>query len=346
METNLIGTYDTATMLPALNATPMPRTAIADRLFGGRFTAFPTKYVLFDIQKGKRAMAPFVSRYMGGKLVEKLAMSTPRYEPPMVGSKTIFHGDEAFERMPGEIIGGDMSPEDRMSAAVAGQLGLLDGMTARRIEWMCAQMLATGSIVIAGEGVSDTIDLGFTNTDTLSGTSCWGGTESDIVGNIREWKRAIVKASGITPDTMYLGENAATAFLADSNVQALLDVRNIGVGAINLQDLPNGTEYLGRIAGVDVFGYDEWYIDDTTAVETPMIPVNSAILCPSAARNPGAEMLFGAFYDVADKVTYQGPRIPRAWADKEKNAEFLELLSFPVPKMPDADSWLVATVVE
>jgi len=345
METNLIGTYDTATMLEAMNATPRPRTALRDRLFGGRERAFDTTYVLFDIQKGKRALAPFVSRVIGGKLVEKLAMTTQRYEPPMVAPRGVFRGEEAFERMPGEVIGGAASPEERAQATMARQLAMHDDMITRREEWMVAQMLSTGTIPIVGEGISDTINISFTNTDTLAGDSRWGQSASDPINDLRGWKRTVLQTSGITPDTLYLGADAADAFLADGRIQAMLDIRNMGVGAINVADLPNGVEYLGRVVDLDVFCYPEWYIDDTTGEETPMIPVASAILCPSAARNPGAAMLYGAYYDVADQRTYVGPRIPRTWADKGPNARFMEVVSFPVPFMPDADSWLVATVV-
>ena len=345
MKSNLIGTYDTATMLEAINATPRPKTALRELLFAGRFKAFETQYVVCDFQKGKRAMAPFVSRIIGGKLVEKLNMTTKRYEPPMVAPRGVFRGDEAFERMPGEVIGGAASPDDRAAANVAQQLDMHDMLCTRREEWMCAKMLVTGTIPIVGEGVSDTIDLGFTNTDTLTGQDVWGGTTCDILGNIREWKRDIIKASGVTPDTMVLGATAADKLLADSDVRELLDARNVVVGQINLADLPNGLEYLGRLAGVDVYAYPEWYIDDDTAVETPLIADDKAVLFPSAARNIGAQMLYGAYYDVEDETTYAGARIPRTWTEKGANSRFMEVVTFPVPFMPDVDSWLVATVV-
>jgi hypothetical protein len=343
--TNLIGTYDTALMLEAINATPRPRTALRERVFGGRVTAFETQYVLCDWLKGKRSMAPFVSRVIGGKLVEKLAMTTKRYEPPMVAPRGIFRGDEAFERMPGEVIGGAASPDDRAQATIARQLDMHDQLITRREEWMIAKMLTTGVIPIVGEGVSDEIDLGHTLTDVLSGVSLWSATTAEILANVRDWRRSVVQASGITPDTMILGADAADAFLADETIQETLDKKNVMVGMIDVRQLPNGIEYLGTINGVDFFGYDEWYIDDDSGVETPMVPADTVVVFASADRNPGARMLYGAYYDVEDAATYAGARIPRTWTDKGANARFMELVTFPLPFVPDVDSWLIATVL-
>lgn len=345
MKSNLIGTFDTVAMIGALDATPRPRTFLRDRLFGGRFTSFETQHVAADFKKGKRSMAPFVNRNIGGKLVEAMSWATQLYTPPMVAPRAIFRGDEALGRAYGEVIGGSMSPDERAAAAVARRLDEHDWLITRREEWMLAKMLATGTIVIAGEGVSDEINLNFTNTDTLAGNNVWGGTTSKPVENIRYWKRVVLQQSGVTPDTMVLGADASDAFLEDTHVQALLDKKNAMVGQVNLADLPNGVEYIGNIAGVDIFCYPEWYIDDSTGLETAIIPTDKAILFPSAARNPGAQMLYGAYYDVEDEATYVGSRIPRSWTDKDKNARYIEVVTFPVPFMPDADSWLVATVI-
>ncbi|MCL5105676.1 MAG: major capsid protein, partial [Armatimonadetes bacterium] len=172
-----------------------------------------------------------------------------------------------------------------------------------------------------------------------------GGTTSDPVNDIRNWKMTNIQLSGVTPDTLILGEDAAAAFLSDDQVKALLDVRNMMVGQVNVQDLPNGAEYIGTIVGVDIFAYPEWYIDDDTGVETPMIAASHAILFASAARSPESAIFYGAYYDVAKQQTLVGSRIPRSWVDVGANMEFYEVLSFPVPYVPDSDSWLVATVV-
>jgi hypothetical protein len=346
MADNLIGTFDTAEMLAAIDATPRPRTFFRERLFGGNIRTFLTKSVTADFCKGQRALAPFVNRRIGGKLVEKLAFESRNYEPPMVASRAVFHGDEAFERTMGEVIGGSSDPNTRMTDNRARELTNHDRMVTRTEEVMNSQMMATGIITIVGEGVSDEIDLSHTNTDLLAGDSRWGESGADPVINFHEWKRECLRLSGITPDTVVLGSDAADAFLEDSKVRDLLDVRNIMIGQINPRDVPSGAIWLGTIDGVDVFEYPEWYIHPTTGVETPMVAANKAIMFPSAARNPGAIMLYGAYYDVKNQQTIVGSRIPRTWVEEGPNTEMLELICFPLPVMPDVDSWLVATVMD
>lgn len=345
MPTNVIGTYDTAEMLEAINATPRPRTFLLERCFGGNVRTFDTKYVLLDWRRGGRVMAPFVNRKIGGKLVEKLSTATRRYEPPMIAPRAVFRGDEAFERGPGEVIGGDASPAERMAALIADEFASHDMLITRRIEWMVAKMLTTGTIPIVGEGVVDEIDLDFTQTEALGGADLWTASTSDPLGDIEDWSMELIQAAGVTPDTAILGKTAAKAFKSHEKVQNYLNLRNVMPGQMNPRELPNGVKYIGSIEAVDYFTYPEWYIDDTTGVETPMIPDAACVLFPSSARNIGAKMLYGAHWEAKSRTAVKGERIPRQWVEEGPNVEFAELVSYPVPLMPDVDSWKVATVV-
>lgn len=345
MQSNVIGTFDTATMLQSINATPRPKTFLRERVFGGRQTEFETTYVIAEFMKNKRHMAPFVSRYIAGKTQGKQPFTTSAYTPPRLAPMQSFNGEEAFQRAPGEVIGGSGSPDQRMAAMIARELTAQDWGLTRREEWMIAQMLGTGKIPIVGEGISDEIDLNHTLTDTLAGTAVWGGTTSDPIANLRTWKRDVIKASGLTPDTAILGEDAADALLSDSKVLSMLDNRNSEYGRLTSQNLPNGAEYLGNLVGIDLFAYPEWYVDETTNTEKSMIPEKAAIIFPSAERNPGAEMLYGAYLNVKDGTTYVGARIPREWVEEGPNQRFIQVQSYPLPFVPDVDSWLIATVL-
>ncbi len=75
-----------------------------------------------------------------------------------------------------------------------------------------------------------------------------------------------------------------------------------------------------------------------------MIPDTEAVLCCSAQANPAQKMVFGAHYEVSDQTTYVSDLIPRVWVDKGSNTRFMEVVSYPVPIIPDADSWKDVTV--
>lgn len=342
---NLIGTFDTAEMLTAINATPRPKRFLRERLFGGRERTFETTYVMAEFMKNKRHMAPFVSRYIAGKAQGKQPFTSSAYTPPRLAPMQVFNGEEAFERGIGEVIGGSSSPEERMALTYAREMTAQDHGLTRREEWMIAKMLGTGKIPIVGEGVKDEIDLTHTLTDTLAGTAVWGGTTSNPINNLRYWKRVIIQKSGLTADTAVLGDDAADALLSDATVREMLDNRNSEYGRMMSQDLPNGAEYLGNLAGIDLFNYPEWYIDDETGLETAMIPAKAAIIFPSASRNPDAQMLYGAWYSVKEGRSYVGSRIPREWVEEGANQRLIQVQAFPLPFVPDVDSWLIAQVV-
>ncbi|MCE5200556.1 MAG: major capsid protein [Armatimonadota bacterium] len=345
MQTALLGNYDTATMLEVVRATPRVKTFLRDRLVGGNIKPVETQDVMFDFVKGTRSMAPIVSRVIGGKLVEKQSVVTGKYRPPMLAPRGVFRGDEAFERMPGEVIGGAASPDERAAAYAAEQILAHETLIARRWEWMWAKLLSTGVISLEGEGVKDTITVGHTLNVVLNGADLWNTATADILGDIDDGCDEVIEACGITPDTLILGKDAAKCFMANEKVQKALDVRNFNVGSVNPRELPNGAVYIGTYGPVEIFRYPEWYRDDTTKASTPMIPVGAAILCCSQTRNPSQKMVFGAHFEVAEERTYVSELIPRVWTDKPSNTRFLEVVSYPVPIIPDVDSWLVMTVL-
>lgn len=345
MAQNLIGTFDTADMLEAINATPRPKTFLRVRLFGGRKREFTTEHVTADFMKGKRHLAPFVSRYRAGRLQEKLSFDRSVYTPPRIAPMQAFNGSEAFKLPAGKLVGAPNDPADNMAQFMAREMAQQDDGITRREEWMLAKMLTTGVIPIVGEGVVDEIDLNHDLTETLSGDDQWDSVESNPLNDIRRFKKAVAKSTGLTPDTAILGEDVANALLDHEGLRVKLDTWNATYGALTSQDLPNGVEYLGRLSGVDLFTYDEWYVDDTTGLETPMIPDNQLIMFPSAERNPGAQMLYGAYYDIEDGTTYVGERIPRQWTEKGPNQLFVQVQAYPIPFIPDVDSWIRVTVL-
>jgi len=341
-----IGTFDTAEMLEAINRTPRPRKFLRERLFGGRVRTFISQYVLADFMKGKRHITPFVSRYVQGVLQEKLPFDRRTYTPPRLAPMTAWSGDEAIDELaPGEVIGALMDPEARLAQRITLELNQQDNGMTRREEWMLAKLLSTGVIPIVGQGVSDEIDLNHTLTDTLLADARWGQADADIIGNIREWKTEVIKSSGLTPDTLVLGQDASAALMKDDTIIQIMRAVNIQYGQMIQENLPNGAEYLGHLVGVDVFAYPEWYIDDDTQDLAPMIATDAAILFPSASRNPEAKMLYGSWYNVKEQRTYVGERIPRKWVEEGPNVEYVQLQAFPLPFVPDADSWLTAVVL-
>lgn len=226
----------------------------------------------------------------------------------------------------------------------------LDTMIEIREEWMCAKALFTGAVDVSGEGVSQNIDFGMSNSHKVTlGTGVkWTDTGINPLTDIATWKTLIAKDSFLSADIVIMGAGAAKAFINNAEVQKNLDIRNIDLGVIRPQELPSGAKYIGsdRLNGVDYYTYEGYYVDPTTGVQTPFVPNGAVLLASKSART---SMMYGAV-TIADEntkalLTYAMPRVPDSWVSKKPAARFIQLNSRPLPVPHDIDGFVVATVI-
>jgi hypothetical protein len=337
-----IDMFDTRTMLEAVNAMKPVRTFLRDTFFTNVRT-FDTEHVDVDIVKGKRRMAPFVSPKIAGKVVERLGYKTNTYKAPMVNPKIPTTAEQLMKRLAGEPLYSGMSPDDRAAEQLGRDLAELDEMVTRREEWMCAQALFTGQINVVGEGVNEVIDFQLTNKEVLSGTALWSDTtNSDPIADLKRWRLAVIKESGITPDRVVMASDVVDAFVNHSKVKDIMDSRRIILGQINPSTLPNGVTFIGSISslGLDIYSYDEWYLDED-GTEKPMVPDGAVLLASTSAR---FDLLYGAYIDM-EMGTMDLPRIPRSWVEKDPSIRWVQMVSRPLPVPQQIDSLYVATVL-
>lgn len=336
-----ISLYDTRTMLEAVRQMQPVRTFLRDTFFTNPRT-FDTEHVDVDIVKGKRRMAPFVSPKTAGKVVERMGYTTNTYKAPMVNPKIPTSAENLQKRLAGEPLYSGVSPDDRAAEQIGRDLAELDEMITRREEWMCAQALFTGKIDIVGEGVDEEIDFLLTNKKVLAAGALWSADTSTPLADLKQWRLAVVKASGFSPDLAVFSSEVVDTFLNHKDVQQMLDLRLVDTGQINPQLLPNGVTYIGRIAelGLNIYTYDEWYLDDA-GIEQSMVPTKTVMLGSSNAR---FDILYGAYIDM-EMGTMDLPRIPRSWVEKDPSVRWVQMISRPLPVPQHIDSLYVATVL-
>ena len=153
-------------------------------------------------------------------------------------------------------------------------------MTTRREEWMAAQVLTTGQLKVKGKGVDEVIDFGFTNKINLENTKQWGKSAADPWGNLCDWKQRVSRNGFANTDMVIMGKQAANLFMADSKILDLMDKRRFDIGAMAPKELEGGLTYYGHLnlPGVDIYGYDEVYLDDTDNTTKPLIPDNMVVM--------------------------------------------------------------------
>lgn len=344
-----ISIYDPRVMLEAISIMTSPKTFLKNMFFPTPRT-FVTEAVDVDYYKGKRKMAPFVSPRLPGQIMERSGFTTQTYKPPLVKPKKILTVGDLQTRLAGEHIYSGKSPDDRAIELLASDLAELDSAITRREEWLAAQILFTGKADMVGEGVNQTIDFTFTNKVVLAGTDKWNDPASDPIKKLEEMRLEVIRTSGLTPDVAILASDVVPYYRNNPIVQKLLDNKGISIGNIDPKSLPNGATYIGTITslGMDLYSYDEWYLDDETdplnPIEKPFVPSGTVMVASTRARST---MLYGAVMLAVDSqfVTYEGARIPDSWMQKDPAARFAQVHSRPLPVPHEVNSWYIAKVL-
>lgn len=325
---NEINIYEPRYLAEVVRTAPPTRTFLRDRFFTKLKTS-SDEHVDIDIVKGNRKMAAFVHPMVGGEIVESEGYETKSYKPPLVNPATITTADMFMKRLPGEDIYSSRTPADRAAEKLIEEYNKLNDMVDRREEWMAAQVLTTGRLRVKGKGVDEVIDFGFTNKITLEGTKQWGKSAADPWGNLRDWKQQVNRNGFANADMIIMGKLAANHFMADSKILDLMDKRRFDIGAMAPKELEGGLTYYGHLnlPGVDIYGYDEVYLDDETKEIKPLIPDNMVLMIPSNATFMRAYGLCTYLDD--DKVwhTAETARLLRTYVEHRPDRRFLELQS-------------------
>lgn len=349
----MLDLFETRTMLESLEQMKPPRTFLLDTFFS-TVNVSTTKHIDIDIIKGKRRMAPFVNPRLQGKVVEKRGRISRTYTPPYVKPKMVTTADDILEREPGKhIYEGNMSPAQMAAVEVGKNLVELDELITRREEWMAAQVLTTGKVVVVGEGVEDEIDFLMepSHLPALLGTAKWTDhTNARPLQNLKTWKRLVAKDSGINPTEALMGLDALDNFLQCEEVigttgggKNLFDMRRINIGQIDPRILPNGVIYYGYLTelGLDIWTYEDWFVDEyDNDKEKPMMPANKVVL---GSPNAYTRRQYGAIQDL--KATAAVRRFPKSWEEEDPSARMIMLQSAPLPCMHQVDAFLCAEVL-
>lgn len=342
-----IDLFETRTMLRPFEKNFAPKTYLM-RTFFKRKRTFETESVDMDLVNGSRRMVPFVRPRKYAQTFDRTGYSTKSYTPPLVGAQFATTAEDLLKRTPGETIyGHEKSPSQRAAEQLGRDLAELSSSISRREEWMAAQAMFNGKIVMvnADEGINDEIDFGLPGT-TLTGADLWTDSAATPLDDLADWASLMRKNSGYSPTMCIMGKSALKAFLAHQSVKDAMDIRRITYGQIKPEELESGVFYAGYIATVgltiDVLGYEEWSPNDSTGALESIVPDKKILLANPAARY---EMLYGAVSNAKDGVVV-GPRIPFSWMEPDGSCRMVRLNSRPLPVPVDINASYRAEVTD
>lgn len=347
--------FATRTMLAAYQNAKKPETFLRDTFFKN-VKPYDTAEIAIDSRKRRRKMAPFVSGYLAGNMVQRQGFQTTSFEAPYIKPFTRTKAEDFInQRAFGEVIGGAMSPEGRAMQALGEDIAMLDEMIDAREEWMCAQLLFNGFVPIEGEGLKD-VELAFwkaADSDApytaLTSSAYWTAAGSDPLANIGAGVKVIRANSQVQPDIAIFGSGAADAFMKNETMLKQLDNRRVEIGEIKPEDLPGGVSYLGRItkSGLNIFTYDGSYEADGNGAVTPLVPTDKVLIGSSRAAPTTLAYGMVTYKDEqTGKLVYVADRrVPTSRVEGDPAGRIVQMLSRPLPLVHETHGFHVLKVV-
>lgn len=345
--------YTTKTMLPAVEVMPRTASFLRETFFPrAKDNTVVTEKVELDYRKGKRKMAPFVAPRVGGITQTRDGFKTFEIAPPRIAPQRLMTVEDVTARGLGEGVYTKKTPAQRELDLIAKDLLDLGDQIDRREEWMTAQLLFNGKVIVQGYSdnnltnpVEQEIDYGFDNYENLSGTDLFTDPAAKPITYLREKHRELVKNAGVAPNILLFGNDAYEGFINNAEVKEYFDKQHMLMGQIKPSLQTDNVVYIGTIneIGVELYLYNDWYIDET-GVEHSFVPNDKMLL----GRTDIGHYEYAAVTQLESGgkyMTYEGARVPKFWADFANDAKMVRLTSRPVPVPSNVDAWFVASVV-
>ena len=343
-----ISIFDRREMIAALEIIREPSTFFVKKFFSNE-NVFDTEHVDIDIYKGKRRVAAYVNPRAQGQVVERVGYKTNTYTPPYLKPKMATTAEDLLKRIPGEVLYANaMGPEQRAAQRLTDDMKELESMIARSEELQAVQALFDGSVEIHdAEGADVVADISFgrdadhTVDLTATGQTEWGETGVDILANLREWRTLNIKDSGISPDIIVMGSDAANEFQKNSDVKTLLDNRRMELGNLVDEAQELGVVYMGQILGMSIYQVDEYYIPLGSTTESALVDTKKILMGSTKAR---CDRLYGAIREAQEGLMAMA-RYPKTWIEEDPSVRWLMIQSAPLFVPVNVDAFTVATVL-
>ncbi len=320
------------TLTAAINEIQAAPSFLTDKVFKTKVQCL-TEDIDVDVVIGGKRLAPFVSPVEAGVVVSQLGRKVQSVKAPRLRPKKIISANDLLSlRAPGvSLYLGENGVDGYREQRIAAELQDLKNMIVRTTEWMAAQSLQ-GTLTVSQDNVDFQIDYNFpaSHKPVLTGNDLWSETtNSDPISDILTWKRLISSATGYSADIAIAGKNAVDALLAHSKVRESLGYRNYNVGEISI----GRSNYIGRLAGVDIYEYDASYTDAATQSHN-FIPDSAFIML--ASEGP-FRIHHALVYDLDNNVAVAQPFFAKSWTEADPSMLWLlaESRPLPVPHWPE-----------
>lgn len=276
---------------------------------------FPTPFysekktiVFSELPVLDRRLAPFVMPHLQGRVMrEPGGPGLLEFEPAYVKPKHQVTPAMSIPRRRGEQLGGSLSRQARHDLLVSDRVVSQRDMINRRWDWMAAQAVMFGEILIQGEDYAP-VTINFRRDasleNVLSGTARWSqsGTYSPL-DDIAEMRRRAFLLGRSPINDIVMGQQAAGRFLDFPGLKDLTDLRYRMMGEANFnttgfrtgEPVENiGTYRLPDGGTVNFWQYKNSYVDPMDGTSYEVLDTDDVIGVGGAMTGIRA---FGAIED-------------------------------------------------
>lgn len=321
---------------------PQYSPALKQRFVKSNVT-FPTRAIVFDKIKKGRKLAPFVSPMVGGKAKRHRGATMTTVSPGYIKETDNVTSDHIMKRRPGEMLMGELTPAQRRNLIRADLLVEQEEAIERTEEWMLAEVMKTGRVVVTGEGFEPIeIDYGRREENNVTLSTKWStldkATSEQPLEDLEEWASRCT----IVADQVLMGPDAWKEFKSFACVKELMDTRrgsssNGEIGPTNNTSF----QWVAKVGTFDISVYKGVY-EGSDGEDKHYIDRNGVLV----TGEPEIYMAYGAIEDVKANANglVEATRYPSNWFTDNPSVEWLQTQTAPVPVLLDANEICYALV--
>lgn len=302
---------------------------------------FDDESIAFDKLSSDKKLAPFVSPMVAGKALRAAGGNKYSFTPAYVKPKNFLDPKRVVKRMPGEGIGGQLSASERRQAIMIDTMDEQRKKIKRREEWMVAQIIQTGKVIVQGEDYP-TSEVDFQRDANLTidisgGAAAWDQTTAKPNEDLEDWFALMM-----APAThLAFGRGAYRKFIQNDRIKELLDTRRGSDTELEMAPSTQLASFKGRLggSGPECWTYAGYYMDENGTKQL-FIPDNGVAIISTGAEGLRA---YGAILDgEADYVATE--YWPKNWVEKDPGVEQVMTQSAPLPCFMEINGLAFATV--
>jgi hypothetical protein len=252
------------------------RTTFLVDMFFPEVNVSDAETIMFDTTSGRKLVAAFVSPLAPARLTADLGYETDSFRPAYVKDLRQFDPKKGSKRLPGEKIGGAMSPMERIKKAIKANLNEQLDMISGRMEVMAGEIITTGKVTISGERYPTKV-LDFKrraeNNVVKTGGARWGEAGVSPYNDLDAESQELSDATGFGATDVIFGLEAWKLYYADfvANHKDKLDktIENGGMAEVlmgYIRQPRDGVTYRGRNGYLRFWTYTGTYTDPETGV--------------------------------------------------------------------------------